>query len=74
MQLGLFIAALVFGLRVLRARQLRARDAWLLALVALDPLLVHAQLSLMPDGLALTACVLVLAGWIEALRDGRLRG
>jgi len=75
LQLAVFAAALVFAGAVFTRRRLTSRwPPLLLALVYVDPVLVHAQLSLLPDGLSLSACLLFLAGFVEYTRDGKKCG
>ncbi len=75
-QLVGFLLALLYARSVLAPRSFQSRlgSATLIGAIFLDPLLLHSQLSLMPDGPAVSACLLFLSGWVEFTRTGRRRG
>ena len=76
LQLLSFLLVLIYAYRVLGPRALQGwrYSACLIAAIFLDPILVHAQLALMPDGLAMSACLLFVTGFVEYIRDQRFRG
>lgn len=59
---------LVRTLLAAAGREGRATAVLLAALVTFDPLVAHFQMSLMTDGLALSALLALLAAWIRILR------
>ena len=75
-QLTAFLGALLYALNVFRPSFARGkfRSALLIGAIFLDPFLIHSQLALMPDGPAVSACVVFVAGWVEFTRDRRARG
>lgn len=69
-----FVGALLYACHALTGRRLARSDLLPIGLVALDPLALHVQMSVLPDGLTLSACLVFVAGWIQFVARGRRSG